>query len=229
MADFAREHKRGMARRNAKNVPDGAWLRPRDIYSLWPSITPALLRKWRSTGQVVCKRFGENEHPFYIAGGIKRLLGIPVEKPKEATQAATEIATRQLARANKPGQRLAPQQYAPLLRLRDVMNVGLSRDEIEIWVQKGLIKPFYKARQAKALYPTWQLKRLLEFNMKIRAAPRTKRLRRRQVLDWLGVPAAEIESWVRLGWISRHQGCYDRDEVIEKILAQERGISPNSP
>ncbi len=172
-------------------------LRPRHIYRLWPSITPALLRKWRLAGQVKYVQYEQNSHPFYFTLGIKKALGIHVETP--------------IFRSEKPT------LFAPLLRLRDVVDLlGLSRDVVEDLVLRRRIKPFYKAKHAKALYRTWQF-RLPK--IQIRSTPAIKSLRRREVIDWLGLPDAEIESWEGVRWIRRRKGYYNRDEIARKILA----------
>ena len=176
-----------------------------------PDITRDVLRKWRSGGIIKGIRSPPNSHPRYFAHEIKKVLGLEPEEPPHPTSVPERA------------------RLAPLLRLRDVEeHIGFKRDEVEDLVRTRQIKPFFKHNSAKALYRTWQFKKLVgrgdDDPPKIRSEPPTPYLRRAAASKWLGVTNVEIESWVRpCGWIHRKtfrgKGYYDRDEIKRKILA----------
>jgi hypothetical protein len=201
-------------------VPDDARLRPREIYRLSPQITPKDLRKWRTQGELECMRlserlpgvFGPGDHPYYYAHGIKRKLGIPLKPRPQITPLAPPAA---------------PRPCPALLRLRQVISIsGFCRDFVERLVQEHQLQPFHKKKGAKALYPAWQVRKFFKEKLgcpdypTIRSEPCSKFLRRREVITWLGVPSAELESWVTFRWIHRHKGRYDREEIKRTILRQ---------
>src|SRR5262249_26290438 len=79
----------------------------------------------------------------------------------------------------------------------------ISRDCLESLEARGRINPFRKHKRAKAWYPKWQLS--CEFLLpeeRQNKMPSTVWIRRADALAWLGIPAAEFESWVRLRIIS---------------------------
>jgi predicted DNA-binding transcriptional regulator AlpA len=124
---------------------------------------------------------------------------------------------------------VVPSLLPPLLRLRDVVSLmGSSRDHIEVLCRDGKVIPFFKKKGSKAWYRTWQFKKLVPYNdAKIQPPPGKQSLRRKEVARWLGVPTAEIESWVRLKCVKRRRsagqwGHFDRDEVMQKVLGQKR-------
>jgi len=93
-----------------------------------------------------------------------------------------------------------------LLRLRQVLQwLGISRDYLELLEKEGRITPFRKSKGAKAWYRAYELCSDFEIGLPTAKRPRTLLVRRADVLCWLGVPAAEFESWVRYGIIlGRH-------------------------
>jgi hypothetical protein len=121
---------------------------------------------------------------------------------------------------------VVPSLLPPLLRLRHVVSfIGFSRDRIEVLCGDRKVIPFFKKKDSKAWYRTWQLKRLVGYSgAKIQAPPAKRRLRRKEVARWLGVPPAELESWIRLGRITRRRprggkwGYFDREEIMQKVL-----------
>ena len=192
---------RNLTRNLAPREEPPAWmeLRPRNIYRWLPEITPKILRVWRETGALKDRRWTPNSHPVYLVADIKEALGIPV------------VASDDRA--------LGKDAPLPLLRLRGVKTrIGFPRDETEILVNAGLIKPFYKHENAKALYPTWQFKKFQLDDLKITPQPTKKLIRRRAVINWLSVPAAEIEPWVSLGIIHRCDGFYRTSEIRQRVL-----------
>jgi hypothetical protein len=192
--------------RTLQEVPDHVFLRPRDIFYLTRSttspISPADLRKARLTGAFKCVRFGKM-HPFYPAWAVKEFCGVPFER--------AEISERPMT--------VSPllRPLRPLLRLRDVKRLGFSRDRIEDLCRRRRITPFYKKKNSKALYLTWQFNRLVD-DVKIQPPPHKRRLRRREVARWLGVTRAEIDSWARLGIVKRRRGYFSRDQIVERVL-----------
>jgi hypothetical protein len=115
-----------------------------------------------------------------------------------------------------------------LLRLRDVSRwLGFSRDELESWESAGLIIPFRKHKTAKAVYRKWQFKKLFNLHDATNAEtrePSAEDLRRFDVLGWLGITAAELDSWVRLQIIHPHfkregeKAYYSKAELKKKVL-----------
>ena len=188
--------------------PSFALLRPRDIQRWRPDITPDVLRKWRVAGKIKGIRKSRSSHPIYFVSEIKMALGILENPPRKSEPECAPLA--------------------PLLRLRDVeKRIGFKRDQVEELVRARQLKPFFKVRGAKALYRTWQIKKLVDAGdddpPKIQPEPSKEFLRRAVVMKWLHVPSAEIESWVRLGWIRRitvsGKGYYLRDEIKSRVLA----------
>jgi hypothetical protein len=133
-----------------------------------------------------------------------------------------------LERARRPlrGRTLGKEPACELLRLRDVQAwLRISRDAIELLEREGKIMPFRKRRRAKAWYRKWQL--AFEFLLpeeKQNKAPRSLFIHRADALVWLGVPAAEFESWVRCEIISarrfrdRWKAYYDVSEIKKNVL-----------
>ena len=62
------------------------------------------------------------------------------------------------------------------------------------------------------------LKKFQLDDLKITPQPTKKLSRRRAVINWLSVPAAEIEPWVSLGIIHRCDGFYRTSEIRPKVL-----------
>jgi hypothetical protein len=112
-----------------------------------------------------------------------------------------------------------------LLRLREVQQwLGICRDYVELLEREGRITPFRKTKRAKAWYQTNELCADFEIFLPI-TRPHIELLRRADVLDWLGVPAAEFQSWIRCGIISAHhpngphtKAYYLRSEIECKVL-----------
>ncbi|MEP7016007.1 MAG: hypothetical protein ABI925_11245 [Verrucomicrobiota bacterium] len=110
----------------------------------------------------------------------------------------------------------------------------VSRDMIERLEQRGCLTPFRKYSGAKALYPKWQVIAMLK-NMSgeywdhdtrllpnDNEEPAEEDLRRGDVLAWLGIPRAELESWVRLKIIRRKsRGNYSKTEIKTKVLGSK--------
>jgi len=116
-----------------------------------------------------------------------------------------------------------------LLRLSDVLSwLRISRDTVEMLEKRKRITPFRKCKGARAWYRKWQLCREFQLIPKRQnEEPRTPTLRRADVLTWLGVPAAEFESWVHFGIVSaipspgeRAKAFYRRGEIKTKVLGQ---------
>src|ERR1041385_3019521 len=103
-----------------------------------------------------------------------------------------------------------------LLRLRDVVSwLQISRDTVELLEKRRRITPFRKCKGAKAWYRKWQLCR--EFHLvpkRQNEEPSTPKIRRADVLTWLGVPAAELESWVHCGIISAKRSRGERAKAF---------------
>jgi hypothetical protein len=185
---------------NQRHLPH-AWLRPRHIRALLPDITYDYLRKLCKNGLVHKIHLGDGGHGYYVLSEVGKVLELPIDQP---------IARQPVPEVPCPA----------LLRLRDIRNrIGFSRDYVERLVKARALKPFFKHNRAKALYPTWQVVHLLPpFNLVIQTEPAARRLRRRNVTKWLGVTAAELESWVRLDRIHRVLGYYDKNEIQREIL-----------
>jgi hypothetical protein len=186
-------------------------LRARDIYHLFGT-TPAELRKARCAGTLKCFRPRPGRGAYYYPAKQFRVAPVHIVEPL----------------------RVVDRPLPPLLRLRDVINIGLSRASLEILCRDRSITPFYKNKGSKALYPTWQFAKLFGSNVvRIQPQPRKRWLRRKEVARWLRVRFAEIESWVRLGIVKRHPatdnrvgtrgwGYFDRDEIKQKVLGVKR-------
>jgi hypothetical protein len=121
---------------------------------------------------------------------------------------------------------LEPPSYE-LLRLRDVRKwLGITRDYVELLEKEGMITPFRKRKGAKAWYFTRQFCRVFQVPLPdLRKAPPIRLLRRFDVLNWLGVPAAELESWVRYRIISptrchrkQRKAYYSMSKIKENVL-----------
>jgi hypothetical protein len=113
-----------------------------------------------------------------------------------------------------------------LLRLREVRRwLGIPRDEIESWELNGFILPFRKFKSAKALYRKWQfMKAIGRQPKKQNFEPEDEFLRRGDVAAWLGVTAAEVDSWSRHGVIHadrtrrRGKALYRKSEIKKNVL-----------
>jgi hypothetical protein len=114
-----------------------------------------------------------------------------------------------------------------LLRLREVLDwLRTTRDEVESWGKNGWIRPLRKRKSAKALYLKWELCVLLGRPPTVQnQEPRNPKIRRADALAWLGVPAAEFESWVNNNVIcairsDRGKAYYSVSEIKKKVLRQ---------
>jgi hypothetical protein len=194
------------------------FLRPRDIYHLL-GVSPAQLRQVRRDGTLPWIRFKQNGAPRYPTRAVMEYFAAD-------SQIAKSYASLFNDEQKVPAQ--SPMIFPPLLRLRDVIKlIGYSRDEIEVLCSIGRkLTPFYKKKGSKALYRTWQFNRRFGSDfLRIQPEPHNRKLRRREVAQWLSVPFAEIESWVRLGFIKRHSrgrkrawGYFDRNEVTREVV-----------
>jgi hypothetical protein len=123
---------------------------------------------------------------------------------------------------------------SPLLRQRQILNwSGMTADELGLWVVHGHIEPLRKHRTAKAYYRKHEIKRLI-YGLYERVPgalppvdnqePTKLFLRRNDVLVWLNISRAELDSFVAARLISvirirpNSKAYYSKPEIKSKIL-----------